>query len=467
MKKIYKTHSKFVPDFDSSSSMLFSLGAYLSGSGEASGDTAKLPAFVGDVINATPQTVREIIYRLSGIHDSLNLSNLKSINDAALSHWITDCYPKKKSPAIMIGSSNGALTHLCAMCEIPWIPQTVLLAIARQISPDDLIGDAEFGKKVATILKKQIPLMRAYQMHDPIQDRMMVANIAYFRMKRIRLGDTIGEYVKQTLMPGGTIIISNCEYTWPAARMGDDHTFQTGGLGDVSGEEYANGSDRIATFLEKENAECRKWQLPGDLEMVPEAEWGFDSELLTGLISFAKENDFRVKRISYRHPEHVSPLIADLTEHWYKQNGISDRRLLIECFALLEPWWAARTGSIPFWMAFNTSHSFERVINYLDKRNAFDEIYIMIMSNAVEGVGIVSTEEWKRVLKRAQKKNGLIGMDAEKHPYDLGSFIKYHDALQKEISARHFIPGKLDINDALEFLMTHCKECETTIEDIV
>ena len=174
---------KFIPDFDSSSSMLFSLGNFLSDSEEGVGLPSRLPKMIGDLINITPESLRESIYKLSGMNDSLELDKLKKINDEYISQWIIDSYPEKKYPAIFIGSSNGALIHMCAALGIPWIPQTVLLPVSRKMDPDMLIEDAQWGKEAADIIRRKIPYMGIYQMHDPVQDRIMVANMGYFRIK--------------------------------------------------------------------------------------------------------------------------------------------------------------------------------------------------------------------------------------------------------------------------------------------
>ena len=47
--------------------------------------------------------------------------------------------PDGRYPAVMIGSSNGALTHLAAACGVPWLPQTVLVPVRRpRADPADM-----------------------------------------------------------------------------------------------------------------------------------------------------------------------------------------------------------------------------------------------------------------------------------------------------------------------------------------
>ncbi|MBD3245962.1 MAG: hypothetical protein GF333_03030 [Candidatus Omnitrophica bacterium] len=452
MTRQEKSRIQFIPDFDSSSAMLFSLANFLSGSEDGVGLPPKLPKMLGDFLNVTPEALRESIYLISGVQESLSVKHLRRIDDEYISSWVSDRYPARKYPAVVIGSSNGALIHLCAMLDIPWIPQTVLLAVSRKMDPDELIQDAEWGRQAARIVREKIPYIKMYQMHDPVQDRVMVANMGYFRAKRVRLGRYLEKYLEQILMPGGTIFISDCQLRWPAARIGEGHSFQTGGLGAVDGKEYAEGSERIREFLRNEGASRTRWELPDSLQEMPEAEWGYDDELTDDLRRYASEREFKLRRIVYRHPEELSAPAAELTRHWYQKNGIDSRRLLVECFALIEPWWAAKTGSIPYWMPFNTSASFQSVQRYMEGVESFDEIYLMLMSNAVRGIGSVSIEEWKTLLRRARRRGEFIGVDEEKFPHDLGSYIKYHKDLRKKIGARYPMSRPLGIDEFLKLV---------------
>lgn len=442
-----KRTKQFIPEFDSSSSMLFSLGNHLFGRSEAVGIPPKLPNLLGDIINLTPKALRRSAYKVSGVQEALSQKQLSAIEEEDITEWVADAYPPQKYPAVMIGSSSGGLIHLCSMAGIPWVPQTVLLAIRRTMDPDELMEDMEWGREPVSKLKKKLPGFRFYQMHDPVQDRVMITNMGYFRVKRIRLGASMKDYLSNTLVPGGTILVSDCRYKWPSHKVDDLHYFQTGGLGDVSGGEYAGGSSRIKSFLEQEGSKYEKWHVPRPLTDVPEGEWGFDGELEGDIRDFAGDNGFKVKRLIYDHPASLSPLAADMTRRWYADNGIESNRYLIECFALLEPYMAARTGSIPYWMPFNTRSSLDNLEGYLKEQKKADEMYVMIMSNAVKGIGFVPVPAWKKVMNRYSRENALIGIDEKQYPYDLGSFIKYYKDLHKTIDARYYLPAAMPFEE--------------------
>ena len=61
-----------------------------------------------------------------------------------------DAYPGCRYPAVMVGSSNGALTNLAVAARVPWLPDTVLGPVAgAHDRPDDVLA---FGASVAAPL---------------------------------------------------------------------------------------------------------------------------------------------------------------------------------------------------------------------------------------------------------------------------------------------------------------------------
>lgn len=435
--------SHYLPKFDSSSAMLFSLGYLLNGNEQAVGLPPKLPSILGLMLNSLPMNTREDIYTFAGLIEGLSRKNIDIIESEDISSYAIEQYPSRKYPAVMLGSSNGAATHLCAAMKIPWLPQTVLIAIRRNLGPDDLKKDMEWGKKVGEKILAKNSDMQLNQMHDPVQDRLMVSKMSYFRAKKIKLGKIYENFLKENLIPGGTIYLCECGLSWPVTKISDRHFFQVGGLGDLDPAEYLEGSDRIREFLGLQGSRLKKWDTPKIDQKAPEAEWGFAPGLLEDVERFAEKEGFRVTRIIFDHPEDLSPFVSELYKYWYKERGISSSRLLIECFALLEPLWSIKTGTIPFWLAFNTMRSFRAAQRYLESVEPFEEIFIILLSNAVRGVGIAGIEKWKTLLKRARKTGDFIGLDEKEFPVDLGSFIRYHSDFKHKIRERLDPPAPL------------------------
>lgn len=175
-----------------------------------------------------------------------------------------------------------------------------------------------------------------------------------------------------------------------------------------------------------------------------DAEWGFAEPLGADVDRMARRLGARVRRIVFREPEDLSPLVADLYRSWYEERGLPADRLLVESFFLLDPWWALRTGCVPFWMKFNMEASAEALERYLDRAGPFAEIHLMLFSHGTESIGLAPIERWRALAARATRHGRLAGIYERAFPRDFGVFARYHDAL-REIPSRFPIPAPLSL----------------------
>jgi hypothetical protein len=292
-------------------------------------------------------------------------------------------------------------------------------------------------------------------MHDANQDRLMVRTMTYFRVKRQRLGEEYIRFLERHLAPGGTIIVNECERSWGVTRVGERHVFQHGAVGGATEEEFHHGSERVAEYLERYDSPYRRWEGPEPEERMPEAEWGFEAALLDDIRELARRRRYRIVRLRYPEPQALSPLVADLYRWWYRRRNIPANRLLVESFVILEPWWALKTGSTPYWMEFNMKPSLEAVHAYLDAAEAegvpFDDIGMWLFNHGVEAVGLPTIEEWETVLGRARREGRWLGADTAEFPMDYAQFATYHDAVQT-IGSRYPLPGPLTLAQLRAFL---------------
>jgi len=274
----------------------------------------------------------------------------------------------------------------------------------------------------------------------------------YFRVKRLRLGTAYKNFLEKNLPPGGTVFIAECQRTWPTTQVGDRHFFQFGALGGATEAEFFQGGDRVAEYLERYASPRRQWDPPAPTGESPEAEWGFEPTLRADIESFARERGYRIQRLVFREPEHLSPFVAELYRWWYKERGISANRLLVESFILLEPRWTLRTGSVPFWMKFNMEPSLNWIEKYLESADPYDEIYLILFSNGVEAVGLPPIDRWRTIFNYARKRGEFIGMEENKFPRNFATLIRYYTDLQRQISSRYPLPGALTLEQLDKFI---------------
>ncbi|MFP8952920.1 hypothetical protein ACLI4Z_08110 [Natrialbaceae archaeon A-arb3/5] len=391
-------------------------------------------------VNYLPRRARTAIYTHGGANEGVSPDELGEINVERFREWVVDQYPDRGYPAVIIGSSNGAAVHLSALLGIPWLPQTFLVPISREMDADAIREDIQWGIEHAEPFLEANPDVSVHQMHDPNQDRLMVRKLAYFRTKSRVLGEAYENFLDTVLEPGGTIISLECEYDWPAIDLGERHSFQLGGLGGLSPEEYYEGSESVARFLERQGADGRQWDVPEPDGRIPEAEWGFEPALFEDIKRFADEREYDIRRLSFDDPRDLSPFVAELyRERYADQEQVRTRptdRLFVQSFALVEPWWTMRTGSVPYWTAFNTRPDADHLESYLEDTDPYDEIRANLFAHGIESAGLASIDRWRQVLANAENWYGFVGVDEREFPYDVEVQVRYHEDIADELPDR-------------------------------
>jgi hypothetical protein len=445
---------RYIADFDSTSAMARALGRYLQGNdfpGLGVLPTALPLASLLDVIGES-ERARRLIYSWGGWAEAISPDELASVQAEEFSRWVVSLYPEHNYPAIMIGSGNGAAVHLCAALGIPWLPQTFLIPVRHPgLHPDEPEQDLEWGVKPGQALLSNNPDLQLHHMHDASQDRLMIQHMSYFRVKRLRLGKPFERFIEERLAPDGTLFILECDYRWPVTKVAERHFFQHGAAGGVAVEEYLYGSERVEEFLKHHNSHPTRWPSPETDMNMPEAEWGFEPALRDDLEDMARRRGYSVKRIAFQEPEDLSPLVADLYRWWYEQRGLEANRLLVESFIVMDPWQALRTASVPFWMLFNVEPSADRLERYLEGAHSYDEIYLMLFSHGVESIGVASIERWKSILQKARQQGRFIGIDENKYPKDIFTYLRYNREL-RQIPGRFPMPEPLSLEQLDNFL---------------
>ena len=386
------------------------------------------------LVNLLPRGARESVYRWSGWNEALPARRLRRVRSEAITQWAASQYPKRRYPAVAVGSSNGAAVHLWAALGIPWLPQTFLIPVRHPgLDIDDPQAGLRWARGPARDLLAANPDLELHHMHDPVQDRLMLARMTYFRVKLLRLGEAYEPFLAERLDPGGTIFLVDCGRRWPTTLAQDRHVFQVGAMGGVEPDEV-----------------LRRWPAPEPDGDRPEAEWGFASTVEEDVARVANDRGFRVRRLAFVEPEHLSPLVAELYRWWYRQRRIESRRLLVESFILLEPYWALRTGSVPFWTKFAVEPDAAWLERYLDEVGAYDEIRVMLFSHGVDSLGLAPIERWRGIIDRAGR-GGFVGVDEERFPRDFATFVRYHDELER-LRPRYPLPGPLHLTELDRFL---------------
>lgn len=433
--------------FDSGTTLVRALGRYLDGEDfPALGLVPRTVARAVPVVNIFPRRVRQWLYRYGSAREAIPPDRLASFCLDDVRRWVTDRYPRRGYPAVLVGSANGAAVHLAALLGVPWLPQTFLVPVRRDCPPDAIRESFEWGKRYGRNLLDGNPDLKLHHMHDPNQDRLPIERLAYFRVKCLRLGRAYQEFLETVLAPGGTIVLVENTQQWPVTRVSDRHVFQFGGVGGLSPDQYHHGDPVISEFLTRQGSSHTHWDPPEPTDHEPEAEWGFEPALRTDVRRFATSHDYSVRTLSFDRPARLSPMVAELYRDWYTECGLPDSRLVVDSFAQIDPWWTLRTGSVPFWLPFVTNDDARSLESYLDSTDPYDEIYLSLFSHGVESIGLAPIDRWRSNLDRARTRGRFLGVTPEKHPVDFGTYVRYNLAFPKMGSARRPIASPLPVD---------------------
>jgi hypothetical protein len=405
--------------FDSATAMLLALSAALE---ERPFEYLGQSPVTAPLVYASwllPLPLRRRVYAFVTGSEGLPARRLRDVDLEQVAAWAVRQYPQRRYPAVVVGSSNGALTHLYAACGIPWLPQTWLVPVRRRwADPDDVRGALDFGEQHAPPLLRGNAAVGVYDMHDPNQDSLSASQMAYFRIKWHALPLAYQRFLAQRLQPHAPIIVARDLSTWPVTRVADRHVFQFGAQGGMTPDQYQ--------------------ALPGAPkadEEVAEAEWGFADELLEHIRAYADKHDHPVVELRYRHPQDPAAAVADTYAAWLRRNDIEPQRLLVSSFIVLDPWQTIDTASVPYWTYFPTSQSAQALSDYLDG-HTFDEIDIMLFSHGTRSRGLAEVDRWEELANRGRRRGRLLAVERSAFPADFITFARYTPALRRLPRAR-------------------------------
>ena len=445
---------KAVAGYDSASAMLRVLARALIGKSSPMLGNG-FPSWAEPPVNALlkgidrlPRRSRELITTRGGTAEALPLEQVPDVDTEAIAQWVVDRYPRRRWPAVLIGSSNGALTHLAAASGVPWLPQTLLIPVRRRpIDPDDARADLDVMAPAVSRLLDANPRVAVHQMRDPIQDRLPIERMSYLRIKWLSLPTAYRRFLDEQLAEHAPVLVSDCRTRWPTTQVRDRHVFQFGGVGPQSVDELFEGGPRVRTFLTAYGSSRHKWDPPEPDGERAEAEWGLRPELLDDI---HRHPGHEVLRLGYDDPQDASGPVADLYRCWLRERGMPDDRLVVEQFLYVEPRLTLLTGRVPYWTLFGVETSLRRLTEWLTSSQPFQDIRMTLFSHGTLSPGMATGADWAGVLSRAPA-GGWLGADPTVYPLDLRTVVGFHHDFAR-LPERVPEPPPLTLDSALDHL---------------
>ena len=335
---------------------------------------------------------------------------------------------------MLVGSSNGALAHLAAALQIPWLPGTVLVPVARHGDPHRPVDALRFGERVAPPLLARNPDVVLHHMHDQVQDELMVSRMTYFRVKWRELPAGYARFLDAHLAPGAPVVLVEDRSRWPVVTVGERHVFQPGAQGGMGPQAYLD-----------------RPHVPRCDAEAAEAEWGADPALAAALERWCEAHEHPLVRISYQGPQAPAHAVAGVLRGWYADRGEPGDRLLVSSFVLVDPWASVATATVPFWTFFSVRPALRALEAHLAAARPYRAVDILLFQHGVDSTGIARPREWLDVARRHGARARLVALDPSRFPHDIATLGRYGRALAGLPAAtRPWSP--LEVPDALAAL---------------
>jgi hypothetical protein len=355
-----------------------------------------------------PWSALRRIYTRIGAAEGISPRRLGDVDLAAVADSFAERYPKRRYPAILLGSSNGALTHLAAAMQVPWLPDTVLVPVARVGDVDRPDHAMDFGRSVASALLDRNPDIVLHHMHDQLQDALMAARMSYFRLKWRRLPAAYAAFVDNNLVPNGTVVVLHDHSAWPVTRIGPRHVFQAGGRGGTPPEGY-----------------LARPHTPAPNDEAAESEWGLDADFRDDVRAWCAQRGYRYAEIGYDGPQIPAAAVATVMRDWYRARGEPATRLVVPCFVLGDPWQTICAAAVPYWLHFAVQPALRALDGYLDSAEPYRDVNMFLFEHGAESPGIARPVDFAHVVRRHGATAHFDGLDPQRFPHDIGTLGRY------------------------------------------
>lgn len=371
------------------------------------------------VAGRLPWSILRGVYTRIGASEGLRPEHLDRVDMGAVADRLAEGYPDRRYPGVLLGSSNGALAHLAAALQVPWLPGTVLIPVHRVADPARPDDALEFGRRHAPPFLQANPGVTLHHMHDHVQDELMVSRMTYFRTKWNTLPPGYEAFLRRRLLPGAPVVLVEDTSTWPVVRVEDRHVFQTGAQGGRNPKKY-----------------LREPHTPRPDGEAPEAEWGADPGLSAAVEAWCAAHGHPLVRLTYHGPQAPSHAVATVLRDWYRRRGESADRLLMPSFILGDPWRTLTSASVPYWTFFSVQPALHALDEHLARSEPYRTVDMLLFQHGVDSEGIATPDQWEAVVRRHGAEPRFPALDRTKFPHDIAVNARYDRALRALPGAR-------------------------------
>ena len=402
-----------------------------------------LTRFLLKAVGLFPQSLAEWLIPRAQNSSALTGEQVRKldINDLLRARLQDYAGVKGPFPAMTLGIGMGGTTaHLALGLGGPFLPQAYVLTLQHGSMDGNVEYYYNLSAETARIVTQCNPGIMSIQHYDPIHDGWLVRRVNHLRLKLIELPELYQEYIHQNLQPGGELVYLEGRATWKQFQVGEKNVFQVGGWGDITADEFLNGSERIRKYCNKEGITQQNWNLPG-FPMIdgPESEWGSQPGLRESLQAFCTREGYQFTCISFADPNQFNRLAYKAVEKQLEIEGRTPVGVVVETFSQYDASAILKTGLLPLWLIFNTNDSTRFLKEMALSFPVGKPVFFSPLSTFSLTPDLASWESWNDALAGVQWTN--IGARQSHYPADTRALVEWQKPLQ-EWCAAHEAPIK-------------------------
>jgi hypothetical protein len=396
----------------------------------------ELDAFTKALLKAVgyfPQSLAGWLIPRAPNANALDGNLVKKLNINDLVRARLDDYKDTKGPfpAMTMGVGMGGTTaHLSLGLGGPFLPQAFVLTLKHGSMDGNVQNYFNLSADVAREVTTRNPGVMSIQHYDPVHDGWLVRRVNHLRLKLIELPDPYKEFIRKNLVSGGELVYLEGKANWKQYKVGEKNVFQVGGWGDISDEEFLNGSPRIHDYCVQEGIQFENWKLDGyPLIDGFESEWGSEPGLGEALERFCKSEGYRFTKISFKDPNNFNRLAFKAVQKQLELDGKEPAGTIIETFSQFDTSAIQTSGLLPLWLIFNTNDSVRFLREMVSQFPKDKPVFFSPLSTFSLTPDIAKWECWEEALSGIDWIN--IGTRQDHYPADSWTLIQWTAPLRK------------------------------------
>lgn len=384
------------------------------------------------VVGVFPQSVAHWLVPRAQNANAIDAEVIKKLKIDDLIRVRLSDYKNVKGPfpAITMGVGMGGTTaHLALALGGPFLPQAYVLTLKNGSMDGNVEHYFKLGAEAARKVTENNPDIMSIQHYDPIHDGWLTRRVNHLRLKLIEMPAVYQEYIRENLIPGGEIVYLDGSASWKQYRVGEKNVFQVGGWGDISAEEFLNGSERIRAYCKKEKMQSG-WQLQGyPLIDGAESEWGSEPGLGESIEAFCHREGYKFTRITFNDPNQFNILAFRAIKKQLELENRVPAGYLIEIFSQYDASAVLKSGLVPLWLIFNTNDSAEFLARMAPELKEAAPVFFSPLSTFSITPDLVPWQKWEDALHGIKWIN--IGTRKNHYPADTWTVVDWQRPLQK------------------------------------